>query len=585
MKRNYIGLATSFRDPSITIVNSKGEVVFAEASERYVQYKRAAQMSPDQFGYYLYHLLKTHTEAGAELVVAHSWSDRAAESIEKNLKHATEASAKLSNENSEDALVLKKYYDDQKYMSYHAIESIKNASKNLEAMVSMLDGFNLVSVRRYDHHLTHAATACYSSPFKEAACAVLDGYGETRAYNCYHYQDGKILQLPGLVDHEFFKSSLGMFYELVCDACGFDPAAGEEWKVMGLAAYGQFDQEIYDFFKSGLTVNGLNLEQCPDDSFAAYLVRFSKMKRRKEEPAIKAANLAYNGQLVFTEILFKYLNNLYNLGLSENLIMGGGCCLNSSANGQITAKTGFKNVHIPSAPGDDGNSVGAALLAYYEDHPEKKREPKVQSPYLGSELEFYKVARLKKFSGFSKISHYPGEVHKETAKRLAEGKIVGWVQGKAEFGPRALGNRSILADARSPRIKDIINERVKFREEFRPLAPSIIHEFGAEFFENYQESPYMERTLKFREGVKHKVPGVVHEDGTGRLQTVKKEWNEKYYDLIYAFYELTDIPLILNTSFNVMGKPIIHSVEDAVAVFCTSGLDVLVIGDLLIEKD
>ena len=137
------------------------------------------------------------------------------------------------------------------------------------------------------------------------------------------------------------------------------------------------------------------------------------------------------------------------------------------------------------------------------------------------------------------MKHCPDDIHYQAAKLLADGKIIGWVQGKAEFGPRALGNRSILADPRSPDIKDIINDRVKFREEFRPLAPSILHEFGPEYFENYQEAPYMERTLRFREEVKNRVPGVVHEDGTGRLQTVKKEWNEKYYNLIKAFYELT----------------------------------------------
>jgi carbamoyltransferase len=167
---------------------------------------------------------------------------------------------------------------------------------------------------------------------------------------------------------------------------------------------------------------------------------------------------------------------------------------------------------------------------------------------------------------------------------LSQGKIVGWVQGRAEFGPRALGNRSILADPRSHTIKDQINSRVKFREEFRPFAPSILHEFGHQYFEDYQESPYMERTLRFRRSVLERVPGVVHVDHTGRLQTVKKEWNERYYNLLDECYKLTGVPILSNTSFNIMGKPIIHTLEDAVAVFYTSGLDALVIDNLLIEK-
>ena len=171
------------------------------------------------------------------------------------------------------------------------------------------------------------------------------------------------------------------------------------------------------------------------------------------------------------------------------------------------------------------------------------------------------------------------DLFKKTAELIAKGNIVGWVQGKAEFGPRALGNRSILADPRIPDIKERINASVKFREEFRPFAPAILHEFGNEFFENYQESPYMERALKFKKDIIKKVPGVVHVDNTGRLQTVKEEWNNKFYRLIKEFYNITGVPVLLNTSFNIMGKPIIHTVEDTIAFFYTTGINILVIED------
>jgi carbamoyltransferase len=194
------------------------------------------------------------------------------------------------------------------------------------------------------------------------------------------------------------------------------------------------------------------------------------------------------------------------------------------------------------------------------------------------------LENLARFGKLPNLRHLPGTIARETARLLAQGQLVGWVQGRAEFGPRALGNRSILADPRPPEMKDRINERVKFREEFRPFAPSILDEYGDEYFENYQVTPYMERTLRFRESVRQKVPAIVHVNATGRLQSVRREWNEKYYDLIRAFQELTGVPMLLNTSFNIMGKPIIHSVEDALGLFFTTGLDALVIEDYLIIK-
>jgi carbamoyltransferase len=296
------------------------------------------------------------------------------------------------------------------------------------------------------------------------------------------------------------------------------------------------------------------------------------------------ADLAYTTQLFYAESMTQLLRNFCALGISENLVLGGGCALNSSYNGQIVGTTGFKQLHVPSAPADDGNALGAAWLAYYRDHPDRKPKAAVQSPYLGSTLSERTLANLIEFGRLQKARHLPGTLAQETARLLADGKLIGWVQGRAEFGPRALGNRSILADPRPVDMKDRINSRVKFREEFRPFAPAILDEFGAQYFENYQVSPYMERTLAFKESAREKVPAIVHVNRTGRLQTVRREWNPRFYDLIRAFYELTGVPMLLNTSFNIMGKPIIHSLEDAVGLFYTTGLDALVIEDYLIEK-
>jgi carbamoyltransferase len=314
------------------------------------------------------------------------------------------------------------------------------------------------------------------------------------------------------------------------------------------------------------------------------LDQFRAMRRKDDVPALTCADLAFTGQLVFNEICGELLVNLRALGLSDNLALSGGCALNSSWNGKIAERVGFEQLFVNSAPADDGNAVGAAWLAYYEDHPAARPPRRVQSPYLGESMHPSTLDNLGRFGGLTNALAPGIPIHERAAELLAEGKIVGWVQGRAEFGPRALGNRSILADPRRSDIKDVINARVKFREEFRPFAPSILHEHGDEYFEHYQESPYMERALRFRPEVVDRVPGVVHVDGTGRLQSVRRENNPRFYDLIRAFKTITGIPVLLNTSFNIMGKPIIHSVEDAVAVFFTSGLDALVIDDQLFLK-
>jgi carbamoyltransferase len=355
---------------------------------------------------------------------------------------------------------------------------------------------------------------------------------------------------------------------------------------MGMAPYGKKDDIFYQLLNSILEVKSFNLKFINNLKHIENIIKKINQILINSNQAFEVrANLACTGQLLICEYLEQLIKDLYDMGVSDNLVYAGGCALNSSFNGKILPFSKFKNLYVPSAPGDDGNSIGAAFLAYHEDNPILKPNfVKFQTPYLGSEIMDSEVEQFIKYSGYYNIKHYPNDIYLETAKLLAEGKLIGWVQGRAEFGPRALGNRSILADPRPEDMKDKINSRVKFREEFRPFAPSILDEFGNEYFENYQESPYMERTLKYRDDVLKKIPAVVHVDNTGRLQTVKKEWNEQYYMLIKSIYEITGIPLVLNTSYNVMGKPIIHSFNDALNVFFNSGLDVLVVNNYMLTK-
>jgi carbamoyltransferase len=253
----------------------------------------------------------------------------------------------------------------------------------------------------------------------------------------------------------------------------------------------------------------------------------------------------------------------------------------------VLGRSGFQRLHVPSAPADDGNAIGAAWLALAEDDPDWKgpaRAARPLTPYLGSTVSTEPLERMAEWEPRARRLGHEG-VTREAAKILAEGGLVGWVQGRAEFGPRALGNRSILADPRPAHAKESLNAKVKYREAFRPFAPSILAEAGPDWFEDYADSPYMERTLVWREAMRERVPAVVHADGTGRLQSVTRERNPAYAALIAAFAELSGVPILLNTSFNVMGKPILHTAEDAILMFYTTGLDAIVVEDWILTKE
>lgn len=575
LNRYYIGLSATIHDPALAIVDPSGELIFAEASERYLQCKRAYNCTPDDM-IRVPRLVAKYCDPHAELVGAITWSANqlsqlnqmtAAPFFDAHAKEAGDASWPLPHSSS---------------LLIALRNSISQAALNLSSTKQIR---NDVTVRYYDHHLTHAANTTYSSPFKECVIAVIDAYGEMSSTACFHYHDGKLEPIHSDSRTNDQPGSLGFFYARLCALCGFDPIKGEEWKVMGLAPYGEFDPEIYALLRPSLMVDDLKIKAgCSSVEMSPLLKELRARMRLHDASPLQSANLACTGQAVFEEVMTELLNNLYKRGLSENLGLSGGCALNSSYNGRILKATRFKQLHVPSAPADDGNAVGAAFLAYSEDHPDVGREPIGLTPFLGSSISFDARERMMKYSLLRGLSNHPDDICEKVARLLSEGKIVGWIQGRAEFGPRALGNRSILADPRPADMKDRINSKIKFREEFRPFAPSILDEYGSEYFVDYQFTPYMERTLYFKPEARAKVPAVVHVDGTGRLQSVRREWNPRYYDLISAFHKLTNIPLILNTSLNVMGKPIVHSLEDALGLFFTAGLDALVVEDYLIEK-
>ncbi|MBV9488737.1 MAG: hypothetical protein JO069_03305 [Verrucomicrobia bacterium] len=577
MQKYYVGLANTFHDPALAVVNSTGEVLFAEASERCLQSKRGYGMMAD-VRETVRRVIDEYCHPSAEYVVAKPWSQRLHRFL--NLMH-------LIGATDHERIPRRS----QKLTRYLVGEHTLCVDLWLQYASFLLSGGNIadillsdfgnhkVSFVKFRHHLAHAANGCFTSPFDQAACMVVDGQGEWGSISYLAYKDGRLRELQRVKGEE----SLGIFYSICTHLCGFSVEKGEEWKLMGLAPYGKPDEEILKEFSSLIRVEGLAIKYPPLPEIKAWFTRMQPRARAKGASPLTVADLAHSTQLFYGEVMSKLLNAFHATGVSDNLVLTGGCALNSSYNGQIVECTKFKRLHVPSAPGDDGNALGAALLAYYRDHPGRKPKASVHSPYLGASLSNRTLENVVKFGGM-KIRQLPHTVHQEAARLLAEGQLLGWVRGRAEFGPRALGNRSILADPRPPDMKDRINSLVKFREEFRPFAPAILDEFGEQYFENYQCSPYMERTLTFKESARTRVPAIVHVNRSGRLQSVRREWNEAFYALIYAFYELTGVPMLLNTSFNVMGKPIMHSVEDALGLFYTTGLNALVIEDYLIEK-
>lgn len=443
------------------------------------------------------------------------------------------------------------------------------------------------------HHLSHAAASYLSSPFLEAAILTLDGVGEW-ATTTYGFAKGINIKLEKQIN---FPHSLGLFYSALTTYLGFS-ANNDEYKVMGLSGYGN-PKTYYSEIKQLIKINS-------DGSFQLNTKYFSyeykeKMFNQKlcqllngppRQPDSKMTSryedIAAATQLVFEETLFSLLNHLYKKYPISNIILSGGSALNSLANGKILKNTPFKNLFIIPDPGDGGASLGAALYAYHC----LLKNPKTMiptSPYLGPEFDQSQIAKtIKEFKLKATLINDQSRLFDIVSNLLIDQKVIGWFQGRMEWGPRALGNRSILASATKKEMMDIINSKVKHREMFRPFAPVILREKTKEYFFTDENIPistdYMLLVYPFKSKVKSKVPAVVHIDGTGRLQTIDKKTNPKYYNLINAYYQKSGVPLIINTSFNVKGEPIVCSPRDALKCFLSTEIDYLVIGNYLIKK-
>ena len=434
------------------------------------------------------------------------------------------------------------------------------------------------------HHQSHAASAYFASGFDEAAVLTLDRGGDFLSTTLAQGRDHKLSPIAEVRNPD----SLGEVYTALTWYLGFHPNA-DEGKVMGLAPYGRdrYVSEFRDFLR--LTPDGLfrvNLEWFRyhlEGGWLAkrFLERYGPPRAPESELTEHHEDLAYAVQTITEEAGLHVARALHSVTGSRNLALAGGVALNSVMNARLLAETPFENLFIQPAAGDAGNALGAALFAWHQllGNP---RAWQMKHAFYGPEPGEAAHRKALEASGlpFREID----DPCAEAARLLSESKIVGWFHGRAEVGPRALGARSILADPRKAEMKDIVNAEVKHREGFRPFAPSVLDEEGGEFFDRYSTNPFMLLVLPILEDKRDVIPAVTHVDGTGRLQSVVREGNADYYRLIEEFRRLTGVPVVLNTSFNLRGEPIVNLSEEALADYEKTGMDALIVGNYLLEK-
>jgi len=440
-----------------------------------------------------------------------------------------------------------------------------------------------------EHHRSHAASAFFCSPFEEAAILTMDGVGEWATTTIGRGQ-GKSITL----DREIrFPHSIGLLYSALTGYLGFRVNDGE-WKVMGLAPYGKPTRadafrQLVDMRPDGSFK--LNLEYFEHQHYGKWMANTARWKSlfglAPRQPGDKLTqdhyDLACSGQAVTEELILNLAREARRASNSRNLVIAGGVGLNSVANWRIEREGVFENVWIQPAAGDDGAAIGAALLVASEVLGEP-RCPELTNVFLGPE---YGDAEIKAFLDTHEIPFRnlgDDELVSDVAEMLAAGKVVGWFQGRMEFGPRSLGARSILADPRNASVRDLVNAKIKFRESFRPFAPAVLFERASEYFEMTPGAamPFMLKVPQVRPEMRDRIPAVTHVDGTARVQTVREADHPLFYKLIAAFGERTGTPVLLNTSFNVRGEPIVCSPKDAVACFFNSGIDALVLGRCIV---
>ena len=504
-----------------------------------------------------------------------------------------------------------KFFKKLLYLAMHPVGSIgvikerlqnsKKASsiENELSRLSCLPASTFINkIKQVEHHRSHIASAFFASPFDKAACLSIDGSGDFST-TMIAVAEGNDIKILDSVD---FPHSIGIFYTAFTQLLGF-PHYGDEYKVMGMAPYGEakFIDKLKDVVKltdDGLFKLNLSFFRSATKGVISYgednvpivaplygnkMIQLFGEARKKEEPLTQYhKDLAASVQKFTEQVIFHILEHLYKRTGLENVCIAGGVAQNSVANGKITRNTSFKNVYIPSAGHDAGISMGAALFTQHQ-LLKTARQPAIRSAYTGSHFTNEEIKKILEHKQIAFEELPDAKLFDRMTNCMINGGVVGWFSGRAEFGPRALGGRSIIADPRRNDAKEILNLKIKRRESFRPFAPSILKEYVAEFFELDEAVPFMEKVFPIKKEKQALIPAVTHVDGTGRLQSVDKEISPRYYNLIETFRKKTGIPILLNTSFNE-NEPIVNKPEEALACFLRTNMDMLVMENILIER-
>ncbi len=475
------------------------------------------------------------------------------------------------------------------------------------------EGFSSEDMIKFsDHHLSHAASAFYPSKFKNAIILTVDAVGEWTTTSVYRGENNKLEKIKEI----YFPDSIGLLYSAFTYFLGFKVNSGE-YKLMGLAPYGKpiykdliyknliKINEDYSFklnqkyfnYQTGLTMTNNNFD------------KLFERKPRKENQNIdqKHMDIAASIQKVTEELMINITSSLHKQYKIENLCLAGGVALNCVANGKILkSENNFKNIWIQPAAGDAGGSLGAALAYYYSFENQRKEiknfeRDQMHGSFLGQEYTDNEIKENLDILGAKYKRYENKELYEIVAKSISEGSAIGWFQGRMEFGPRALGNRSIIADPRSETMQKNLNLKVKFRESFRPFAPAVLEEDLKEWFDTEEGNPYMlvvsdvKKNKLITQTIKKKgfdqlnqkrseIPAITHVDNSARVQIVDKNLNERFYNLIKEFKNITQVPILINTSFNIRGEPIVSSVKDAFRCFMGTNLDILVCGNYVMDK-
>jgi len=449
-----------------------------------------------------------------------------------------------------------------------------------------------------EHHRSHMASGFFASPFDESAILSIDGFGD---FTSTMIGVGKGTKIE-VLDSVIYPHSVGVFYTAFTQYLGFENY-GDEYKVMGLAPYGsgtmvdkikdvlifkddglfEINKKYFTHPKNGVTMSWEDGNPFIENIYSPYMVEvFGAPRVKGDELTQYHKDLAASVQIVVEELIFHILNHLQKRTGLENVCIAGGVAQNSVANGKILANTDYKNLYIPPAGHDAGTAIGSALWLYNQILENNRVEPMYHS-YFGSKFSDNEVENYLKSQNIEYKKYGNKELNDKVTDCIINAGVVGWFQGRAEFGPRALGHRSIIADPTRDDAKEILNLKIKRREPFRPFAPSILKEFVSDYFEKIDNVPFMEKVFQIKEEKRKLLAAVTHIDGSGRLQTVDKQVEPKYYELIEDFYKKTGVPVLLNTSFNE-NEPIVNTPAEAYACFARTKMDMVVMGNIVVER-